>query len=222
METLLWSGASGALVGRDHAVLHGSRQDAALVVAHGQACVGVVSDGCGSARGSEAAAHLTARVAVHEATAAVRAGSAPAEVPARVLGAVVGALASLAAQAGPDIGWLHATLLGFVAVAEDVVLFSVGDGFLLAGEELIDLRGGPACVYPAHALAGKAPDLCVLRRPGVDRVAVATDGFEPESVRLVSRRPGRDLSRHLVLLQRGGAFSDDGAIAVGRRLGGAP
>lgn len=216
MLTRTWRLGSGVVVGGDHRLLSRNCQDAVAVAARGGAAIGVVSDGCGSAPGSEAAAQLTTRVAVAALGAALEAGAPAEAATASAVRAVVKHLGRLARATGSVDGWLFATLVGFVATGADVVVFAVGDGLALIDDEIVMLSQGPAPDYPAHALLGRAVETRRIRRAGAGRVAVATDGFDAAALSRVARLSATNLTRHLVLLQREGHFSDDGAVAVAR------
>lgn len=216
MCTRTWRASSGVVLGRDHRLLGKNCQDAVAVAHRSGAALGVVADGCGSAAGSEAAAQLTARVAVASLGRAVEAG-APAEAAvASTVRAVVHHLGRLARATGSVDGWLFATLVGFVAKGADVLVFAVGDGVALIDDDTVSFAQGPAPAYPAYELLGRAVETRRVRRACASRVAVATDGFDARSLARVARLPAANLTRHLVLLQREGHFTDDGAVAVAR------
>jgi hypothetical protein len=93
-------------------------------------------------------------------------------------------------------------------------VFAVGDGYAAIDDEIVSLdRGGPPD-YPAYAVLGRTIRPRLFVRGAAARVAVATYGFDEASLRRALELRSSALTRHLVVMQRAGAFTDDGAIAV--------
>ena len=214
---------AAATLGRDHAVLRRNRQDAAAACATGEGAFGVVSDGCGEGVASEVGALLTvalARAALARGLASRLELAAIARLAADEVELGLAKLARSIAQQGRT-AFVHehllATLVGFVVRGREAVLFAAGDGVWLANDFTRVLEQGNRPLYPAYGLNGTRVPLLIERVHGADRVAVSTDGLEPEQLRVLSSSAPAALGRRLVLLQRDGALSDDGAIAIATR-----
>lgn len=227
MDGWIVSGAS--VVGRDHVVLGRSAQDALAAGARGELAWGVVCDGCGEGARSEVGAGLAAAIVGAELARRLAGGAPPAEVPEAAVRALLGALGAVAAAVGGDdreaVGrfvreHLLATIVGFCARGEDVVVFACGDGaYAVDGEvTVIDEEGRPS--YPAYALLdGGAPRVATraVRARGGARVAVATDGFDVALVPEAFGRGAHALKRWMNVRARGGAFRDDATIVTAER-----
>jgi hypothetical protein len=187
---------------------------------------GVVSDGCGEGSASEVGALLTvalARAAIARGLACELELSAIAKLAANEVELGLEKLArSIPAHERTTFVREHllATLVGFVARDREAVLFAAGDGLWLADGAARVLEQDNRPLYPAYALSGEQVPLTIERVQGAERLAVATDGLDPEALRDLARCEGAVLGRRLVLLQRAGALADDGAIAIATR--GAP
>jgi hypothetical protein len=219
----LWSVEAAATLGRDHAVLRRNRQDAAAAGATREGAFGVVSDGCGEGSASEVGALLTVALA-RAALARGLACELGLDVIARLAADEVELGLAKLARSIPQQGrtaFVHdhllATLVGFVVRGREAVLFAAGDGVWLANGSARVLEQGNRPLYPAYGLAGTRVPLLIEHVHGVDSVAVSTDGLEPAELHVLSHPAPAALGRRLVLLQRDGALSDDGAIAIAMR-----
>ena len=103
-----WIVRGASVVGRDHAVLGRSAQDALARGASGELAWGVVCDGCGEGPRSEVGAGLAAAFLAAEIERKMRSGAPPAEVPEAALGALVELFGRVtAAVAEGEIGRAH-------------------------------------------------------------------------------------------------------------------
>ncbi|NUP08694.1 MAG: hypothetical protein HOW73_21810 [Polyangiaceae bacterium] len=223
----LWSVANVSVLGRDHAALRRNRQDASASGCAGQGVYGVVSDGCGQGRASEVGAHATVAIASAAIERSLRDGGPLEGLGERVLATVIDGL-RLVAEAVPAGALrdafvrdqLLATLVGFVVRDDVACVFAVGDGaFFVDGDiEVLDEDNRPS--YPAYALAGAKVRVVERTYRGAALVVVATDGVDERVLRraaAVDAQASR-LSRALLLLQRAGALSDDGSVALARKV----
>ncbi|GAB4161185.1 MAG: hypothetical protein Fur0021_34100 [Candidatus Promineifilaceae bacterium] len=129
-------------------------------------------------------------------------------------------LADSAARAHFVATQLLCTVVGFVARPQDAVFFWLGDGYLCLNEEVISLESGNRPDYLAYTLLDNQPRpfnaLCVRQRAALTRLAVASDGWQPDLLRQL-RQPlsGLALQRWVSQqAQQRGQFEDDGAIAI--------
>lgn len=222
MNTKSWDVSAGRIIGRSHAVFRRNGQDGCGAWADGATAIGVVSDGCGEGPRSEVGSAITVAIALAELRAAVEGGEALDRMPERVVAAVVGALGALASRVERGRAretfvreHLLATLVAFVVRGDEAIVFAQGDGLAWVDGRVVDFDERNTPSYPAYALGGAdlAPRVIVCR--DARRVAVATDGFDDASlVFAAGLTAGRDLTRHLTRLQRGGAFDDDAAVAL--------
>lgn len=226
------------VTGRDHTALRRSCQDAVLVGQSGSGAFGVVSDGCGSAPHSEVGAALTVAT-VGRSLASGLADQLDAERAVRrslarllrafeaTVGGAVGAERDDGCGARRDFVHDHllATAAGFYVTDEEALLFCWGDGLMLADDEtwVVDRENHPD--YPAYALLrSDVPGGCrttvaehhleIRRLRSARRVAVATDGFEPELLRQAMGRRSPALTRWMRVRAREGYFRDDASVAA--------
>ena len=115
---------------------------------------------------------------------------------------------------------LLCTVVGFVARPRDAFFFWAGDGCLGINEEVIILESDNRPDYLAYALLDDHPHpfhtLSVRRRETLTRLAVATDGWQPDQLRqlcqpLTSLALQRQVNQQA---QQRGFFEDDGGIAI--------
>jgi len=198
---------------------------------------GVVSDGCGSARHSEVGAALTAATLgrwlacglAHGLTGEVAVRGALSRL-VRALSAIVGATMGSSHWGGQEERvrfvreHLLATAVGFYATTTEVVLFCWGDGVLLVDDEtwLLDRQDRPD--YPAYQLlrgrspsaspAGLPVEIRKFRTAQVRRVAVATDGFDPELLPQAFGKRDSALTRWMRVRAQDGHFRDDATVAM--------
>jgi hypothetical protein len=232
-----WIINAGTVLGRDHAALRRSAQDAYASGADAGSAWGVVCDGCGEGARSEVGAGLAAAYLGGEIRRLLGADVPVTEVPAR---AVAGLIDLYAAIAGAVVTGVHApcveevdrdraatfvrehllsTAIGFCARDEVGVLFWCGDGIAAVDDELLVIDEDNRPSYPAYALLGGGLRVATKRFPARDvkRIAVASDGFEPELVAAAFGRRGRALQRWMQCCTRDGHFRDDATIVVAER-----
>lgn len=220
--------AAGVLQGRDHASAQKNRQDACASAEVGDAVFGFVSDGCGQGAASEVGAHLTVALARSAAMRALSEELPLDDLPNTIAAAVLGGLDDVARhvrQGERDAfvrSHLLATLVGFVVRGEEGVVFAAGDGLIAIDDEVVTLEEDNRPHYLAYGLSSGTARLGFVRR--VHRpawVAVASDGLTHAGLAALAKSAGRNLTRHLVLLQRAGALADDGAVVLAQfALGG--
>ncbi len=222
-----WDVTSAAVLGRDHAVVRRNRQDAAASGGQGDACWGVVADGCGQGACSEVGAQLSVVLAGHALRAGLEQGEPLERVATSAVAAVVAGLSAVAALVEPSrrtsfvAEHLLATLLGFVARGDLVVAFGAGDGVLWLGERGHVLDQGNAPRYPAFELLGRNFDLRI-EHAHASSVAVATDGLTLDQVATLLGEPTPRVGRRLHVLARAELQGDDAAVALAHREAGAP
>lgn len=209
------------MLGRTHAALRRNCQDA-LTSGQGEwGAFGVVSDGCGSAAHSEVGATLTAAVAGNVLRASLRRGARPTEAIRAAHASVVECLQRLAISCATSI-WeadafnrehLLSTLVAFAMTAEETAIAMIGDGIVRVDDAEVARKHDDAPGYVSMGGGGE-----VFRTiTGARVVAIATDGFDPASFAEVGAIQTPDLTRHMRVRQRDGAFADDASIVVARR-----
>jgi hypothetical protein len=208
------------VIGRTHAALRRNRQDA-LASGKGEwGAFGVVSDGCGSGLGSELGALLTAATAASFIQKKLEEGDAPDVALRSAWDGVIAALRGVRAMAvrtadeasAFEHGHLLATLLAFAVTPTRAAVIVAGDGFVRVDGDALFTELADAPAYPAF---GGAPILHAFDAPR--SIAIATDGFDDASLQAISAIGAADLTRHMFVRQRAGAFVDDAAIVVARR-----
>ncbi len=228
--------ACATVLGRDHAALRKNAQDAFAAGEVGaDAAFGVVCDGCGEGKRSEIGAGLAAAVLGAELERGLAGGVPAGELPAMALDRllqVFAALADAVASGGGDArrridfvcDHLLTTVVGFCVRGREGIAFWCGDGLVALDGEVVVLDEADRPRYPAYAALG-AP---AARMPhgwrrfdaaAVARIAVATDGFDPELVPSAFGRRGHALKRWMNVCSRGGHFRDDATIVTAERSG---
>lgn len=243
--------AAGTVVGREHRRVGRDGQDGHATAVRCRLAVAVVTDGCSSGEASEVGARLFAPVLVGlvarhardldptdpREAAACLAGAVSADL-ARSLRAVLEVVLRAEPEAAPDDARAAALaverflLFGFLAAVltdELAIVFGIGDGLVVDGDEVTVLDPGPenAPPYAAYALLPRmeapAPRVHVARRAeDVDCLAVATDGLADlpgATLRELAgdARLGKNpslLGKRLRVLADQGAFRDDATVAV--------
>ncbi len=124
---------------------------------------------------------------------------------------------------------LLATLIGFVVTPETAVCFWAGDGYLCINDEIISLDSNNRPNYLAYQLLESRENdfhaatktrnfnsLTIHNRPQLERLAVATDGWNNELLTQLSQpRPSLSLQRWINIQARQRKnFDDDGAAAI--------
>ncbi|WP_437292304.1 protein phosphatase 2C domain-containing protein [Sorangium sp. So ce406] len=140
--------AGGTVTGADHLAAGRPNQDAYAFRIDGGCLAAVVCDGCGSGARSEVGAALGARIVTEQVLGALRRGG-DIESPETWEEVRRGALAPLRAAAGGMGGRLTEvvstfflfTVVGLVIAGDRACVFSLGDGLIALGDDL--LRLGP-------------------------------------------------------------------------------
>ncbi|MDI1477471.1 protein phosphatase 2C domain-containing protein [Polyangium sp. y55x31] len=180
--------AAGSVTGRSHVLAGKPNQDAFAVRSGECGIVGVVCDGCGSGAHSEIGASMGARIVATQVLREMEAGAsiALAATFERVRERLLISLAS----AAQDMGVGHTrgvaefflfTVLGVAISDERAVVFGVGDGIFVVGDEVVRLGPFPgnAPPYLGYALSGAGPQFSihrVLPASAFTSALVGTDG----------------------------------------------
>lgn len=158
--------AGGTVTGTDHLAAGRPNQDAYAFRAEGGALAAVVCDGCGSGARSEVGAALGARIVTEQVLGALRRGG-DLDSPATWEEARRGALAPLrevAAGMGGSFAEVVSTFFLFTVVGlaisgDRACAFSLGDGLIALGDELLRLGPFPRDEPPylAYGLLDRPP-----------------------------------------------------------------
>lgn len=225
MNAYAMSGASA--LGRDHAALRRGSQDSYALGARGDAAWGVVCDGCGSGARSEVGAGLAAAL-LEAALDRLLARDTPIlEIPALAMDEVLAVLEKIGGALGQDRSrafvceHLLATVVGFCVRGDEGAAFWCGDGAVVLGDEVTLLEADDRPDYPAYRLLGRAAPVAARPfSPGtVGRIAVATDGFDPELLPDAFGRGSLALKRWMNVCCRNGHFRDDATIVMAELSG---
>jgi len=181
--------ACGSVAGRRHVVSGKPNQDAYWWRERDGHLVAVVTDGCGSGAYSEVGARLGARLVGAQVLKRARAGEESIESRAfweGVRSSVLSAIEPMAMAMGDKLretvtDFFLFTVLGLLVSGDRAVVFGIGDGFVVIGEER--LRIGPfsrnAPPYLAYGLLGEGPRFFIHRafdRSEMSWVLLGTDG----------------------------------------------
>ena len=228
---------AAAVTGGLHRRLSRPGQDAARAVVHGDALIGVVADGCGSAESSEVGARLG--VCLWSAAIA-RQLDDRADITARATwdaarGDVLSALRQLVDRSGPVMISSHLLFTSLVAVVHgDVaVVMAIGDGRCGGVIEQRFEAEDNAPDYMAYELLGQAVTMALLvaPAPATGCLWLGTDGVLELDIDplATTARTSEALRRQLELWARAteridwtaqrihrapAQLSDDGALAV--------
>ncbi|XXX80310.1 protein phosphatase 2C domain-containing protein [Sorangium sp. So ce134] len=185
--------AGGTVTGTDHLAVGRPNQDAYAFRAEGGCLAAVVCDGCGSGARSEVGAALGARLVTDQVLGALRRGG-DLESPETWEEVRRGALAPLRAVAGGMGGSLAEvvstyflfTVVGLAVSGDRACAFSLGDGLIALGDELLRLGPFPRNEPPylAYGLldrppGGEAPRFTVHRAlpsSALQTALLGTDG----------------------------------------------
>ncbi|WP_437642527.1 protein phosphatase 2C domain-containing protein [Sorangium sp. So ce854] len=158
--------AGGTVTGTDHVAAGRPNQDAYAFRAEGRCLVAVVCDGCGSGARSEVGAAIGARIVTEQVLAALGRGGDVAS-PETWEEARRGALAPLRAVAAGMGGSLAEvvstyflfTVVGLAISGATACVFSLGDGLIALGDELLRLGPFPRDEPPylAYGLLDRPP-----------------------------------------------------------------
>ncbi|KYF57145.1 hypothetical protein BE08_09195 [Sorangium cellulosum] len=158
--------AGGTVTGTDHVAAGRPNQDAYAFRAEGRCLVAVVCDGCGSGARSEVGAALGARIVTEQVLGALGRGGDVAS-PETWEEARRGALAPLRAVAAGMGGGLAEvvstyflfTVVGLAIAGDTACVFSLGDGLIALGDEVLRLGPFPRDEPPylAYGLLDRPP-----------------------------------------------------------------
>jgi hypothetical protein len=185
--------AGGTVAGTDHLAAGRPNQDAYAFRAEGGCLAAVVCDGCGSGARSEVGAALGARLVTEQVLGALRRGGdvASPDTWEAVRRGVLAPLRELARGMGGRLAevvstYLLFTVVGLAATGEAACAFSLGDGLIALGDELVQLGPFPGNEPPylAYGLldrppGGEAPRFTVHRTvpaSAIQTALLATDG----------------------------------------------
>lgn len=183
---------AGSIIGRDHMARQANAQDSYAVTQQGNYMIGVVCDGCGSGAHSEVGAKLAAQHITAEARRLLGAGVAPTDAVRALYGSTLRFLdyltlgVAVSDRAAFVQDYLLFTVVGVIADDTHAVLFSAGDGLLVADAMICEIDQQNAPAYIAYHLVDEVllggfqmPDAFeVYATDNWSRLAIATDGFE--------------------------------------------
>lgn len=237
--------SQASMIGREHVRLHRNNQDAVSVRPSDEVIAGVVCDGCGEGRSSEAGARLCAAfVADFLFRTASKHGSAEALAHA-TSSALVSWLWRLAdpfddraLRAAFIRDHLLTTVLACVVDPERTIVFGVGDGVYSVNAATTRLDSGSdnapgylayRVVEPDLMLTHVHPEVVVHHAGptrGLQSLLIGTDGLdglgslaELESEPRYAKNPTLLQRRFVVLGERERAFSDDATALLIQRRG---
>ncbi len=190
---------------------------------------GLVCDGCSEADHSEVGAALLAEYGVMELGRLLQAGHGVKELPVQLYGRcltfisilcdqLVGTGAESLARKEQIANYWLTTVVGFVIGEVESVIFVAGDGFTLVNDTLQDHQAGPAPRYMAYDLLDEPGqhrtagfEVLELATASIERLAVWTDGFQPDLLPELARlgRGSRALQRQLNIWANQKKLSDD-------------
>lgn len=215
---------AGSVIGRDHFLLAKNSQDSFVIRQieneGSELLVGVIADGCGSARRSELGAHL---VTSFLAEALVR-GDEPEHLGSRFEFAAISLrdfLANMSSYWSKPAEFtrehLLATVIGFISDGKKVLIFSRGDGYVFLGETALMLDENNQPNYLAYDIGQRGWEhhfhLMEVDLDQIGQLAIATDGFEPEMIsRFWGKNHPNGVQRELNNLWRKKHFADDATI----------
>ncbi|MGK3995502.1 protein phosphatase 2C domain-containing protein [Sorangium sp. So ce1024] len=185
--------AGGTVTGTDHAAAGRPNQDAYAFRAEGRCLVAVVCDGCGSGARSEVGAALGARLVTEQVLGALRRGGdvASQETWEQARRGALAPLRTVAAGMGGSLAevvstYFLFTVVGLAISGDTACVFSVGDGLIALGDELLRLGPFPRDEPPylAYGLldrppGGEAPRFTVHRAfpsSALQTALLGTDG----------------------------------------------
>ena len=186
---------TATVTGRDHLARRANCQDALAAWQAGESAVAVVCDGCGGGAYSEVGARLAAHYLTAQAVQLLSDSHQPDEIPNKLYTALTSYLETLINISTPPdkpnfvLNHLLFTVVGTIINPAGGVIFTAGDGLYAVDDKLahIDQHNHPA--YPAYDLVPESlpADFTAMGRftsqtipPNWSRIAIATDGFEPD------------------------------------------
>lgn len=186
---------TGQIIGRDHMLRQANRQDGVALRTVGPYTVGIITDGCGEGHASEVGATLGAQYLIQQASDLLAMGAAPAEVTETLYNRMIHFLDYLVLGMQPADRTtfvqhhLLFTIVGVIASETDGVIFTAGDGLFVIDDTLTKINQDNTPGYIAYhlldseTLGGYKPQHGFDAQPlpaDWSRVAIASDGFEPE------------------------------------------
>lgn len=210
--------ATGTVVGRDHRKIGKNNQDACYLRVNQDSIIGIVSDGCGSAKYSEVGAQLLVRLCgkiLNRYLKLLRKCFNSDKglskywnlIQRKVLLELLGIASALGSELKQVISdYLLATILGFVVTQEKTIFFSIGDGEAYLNGHLFKFGSFPnnAPPYFAFLLLNKnsRPFCASMLNFSVDKIVetekietllVGTDGIEELRKRAKDNIPGKKI-----------------------------
>ncbi len=222
-----------SIPGRDHIAIHKNNQDAFAYWSNDNAGFGIVSDGCGSGEHSEVGSALTVTwlgQALKRRLDRAESADANLRITSHIALEVLkehfrGFVAeSFGDQDSLDTmhfmqNHLLATVVGFAWRGNEGVVFAQGDGTILLGDTIAEIDEQNQPKYPLYQLMGRkdaGPRTWMFNRSEVNRVAVATDGFNSALMSdAFKNESGNSLKRWMNVKRNGGAFADDATAVFG-------
>jgi hypothetical protein len=217
--------AGATTLGRDHAALRRNAQDAFALGESGSVAYGIVCDGCGSGGRSEVGAHLSAALLSASFDRLLDEDILLTSIPDVAVSELVAQFAALAGAMGENgqgarfvTHHLLATTLGFCLRGDEGVLFWCGDGWLVLDGDAVRLEAEYPD-YPAYRLFGRETPVNtrLFDAGAVERIAVATDGFDEAALADAFGRSPLALQRWMNVQLQNGHFSDDATIVTAER-----
>ncbi len=208
--------ATGTVVGRDHRKIGKNNQDAYYLRVNQDSIIGIVSDGCGSAKYSEVGAHLLVKLCGNTLNrylellqSCIDSNKRLANYWKLIQRKMLLELSKIALALGSDIkrvisDYLLATVLGFVMTQEKTIFFSIGDGEAYLNGHLFKFGSFPnnAPPYFAFLLLDKnSRPFCdsmlnfsidkIVETEKVKTLLMGTDGIEELRKRAKDNIPGK-------------------------------
>ena len=226
----------GQVTGRDHLLRRVNCQDSVGIRQLETAVIGIVCDGCGSGKHSEVGAKLVTEYLLNQAEYLLDEGvtldALPRLLYAQTLTYLDGLLSTVDATRQLEFinDYLLFTIQGVIITGAEGVIFSAGDGMVLVNEDLQirDEDNQPNYIAyhlidPRYLNGDVLPETFDYQLLANDwqRLAIATDGFEPELFHDIwGFRNPRVLQRKMnVWSDREHRFKDDATIiTIERRM----
>lgn len=232
--------SSASVTGRDHLALYKNNQDSTAFWLSDDAGFGVACDGCGSGKHSEVGAALSASILSGWSRVMVMDYPDSSDCSYQAVGVysfihqlvniLVDSLRSIRNELPPHVRgrsqftseFLLATVVGFVWKGNKGAVFQCGDGIYLLGDEVTETDQNNTPRYPAYVMdrqSRREPEDIQIKefdRTKINRVSVATDGFNPQTILAASELGGNGLQRWMNVSRNNGHFRDDSSIVTAR------
>ncbi|MCK5510234.1 protein phosphatase 2C domain-containing protein [Candidatus Parcubacteria bacterium] len=208
--------ATGTVVGRDHRKIGKNNQDAYYLRVNQDSIIGIVSDGCGSAKYSETGAQLLVRLCGNTLNRYLEllrkhldSGEGLADYWSLIQEKMLLELSKIALALGFNLkkiisNYLLATILGFVVTQEKTIIFSIGDGEAFLNGSLIKSGSFPGNAPPYFAfllLDKSSRPFCkqmlnfsvdkIIETKKIETLLIGTDGVEELRKRAKDNIPGK-------------------------------